>query len=282
MPLSIVLLMRQEGYGYGEIGAVVGGRGPGGRPDGGVRRAGSWIGSAGARVILATGASRPCASRAETVAILSARRVAAARGARRRCTAATIPPISASMRSLWASLVPRSTLESAYAFDAIQLELVFVVGPLIAAGLATAITPAVGMFLCAGFYLIAALGFATAPAVRAAPPDEQVERTRAGALGPPACARSSLVGAVTAISFGALEVALPAFAEQEGSRAAVGPLHHAVVARVFDRRALVRRRARGARPPAASLCGPEWHCSAWARRRSRSHRRSRRWARCSS
>ena len=61
-------------------------------------------------------------------------------------------------------------VESAYAFDAIQLELVFIVGPLIAAGIATALTPAVSMFLCAGLYLLASVGFATAPAVRAAPP----------------------------------------------------------------------------------------------------------------
>jgi MFS family permease len=33
-----------------------------------------------------------------------------------------------------------------------------------------------------------------------------------------------LAGAISAISFGALEVALPAFAEEEGSRGAVGPL----------------------------------------------------------
>jgi len=33
-----------------------------------------------------------------------------------------------------------------------------------------------------------------------------------------------LAGAITAISFGGLEVALPAFAEAEGSRGAVGPL----------------------------------------------------------
>ena len=57
---------------------------------------------------------------------------------------ATIPPISASMRSLWSRLVPEETLETAYAFDAIQLELVFVIGPLIAAGLATALTPGRG------------------------------------------------------------------------------------------------------------------------------------------
>jgi hypothetical protein len=83
---------------------------------------------------------------------------------------ATIPPISASMRALWSKLVPQETLESAFSFDAIQLELVFVVGPLIAAGLGTALTPAAGLFLCAGFYVAAAAGFATAPAAAAAAP----------------------------------------------------------------------------------------------------------------
>ena len=41
------------------------------------------------------------------------------------------------------------------------------------------------MFLCAGFYLVAGTGFATAPAARAALPDVEAERTRAGALGSP-------------------------------------------------------------------------------------------------
>ena len=104
---------------------------------------------------------------------------------------ATIPPISASMRSLWSQLVPEETLESAYAFDAIQLELVFVIGPLIAAGLATALSPAVGLFLCAGFYLVAAIGFATAPAARAASRAEEAGSAPARARSArPACARS--------------------------------------------------------------------------------------------
>ena len=117
------------------------------------------------QVILVTGGVTSFMLCAEAVGILSDAAVwllvvlAALQGA-------TIPPISASMRSLWSQLVPEETLESAFAFDAIQLELVFVIGPLIAAGLATALSPAVGMFLCAGFYLIAAMGFATAPAAR--------------------------------------------------------------------------------------------------------------------
>jgi MFS family permease len=222
VPLSIVLLMREEGYHYGQIGAVVGAEALAvGVTAGFVGRLVDRIGRG--RVILVTGATTTLFLCAETAAILSDAPVwllvalAALQGA-------TIPPISASMRSLWGQLVPEETLETAYAFDAIQLELVFVIGPLIAASLATALSPAVGLLLCAGFYVVAATGFATAPAARAVAPEEYVERTRAGALRPPGMRTLVLVGAVTAISFGALEVALTAFAEAEGSRAAVGPL----------------------------------------------------------
>ena len=222
VPLSIVLLMREEGYQYGQIGAVVGAEALAvGLTAVFVGRLVDRVGRR--RVILVTGATTALFVCAETIAILSDAPVwllvtlAALQGA-------TIPPISASMRSLWARLVPEETLESAYAFDAIQLELVFVVGPLIAAGLATALSPAVGLLLCAGFYVLAAGGFATAPAARAAAPEEHVERTRAGALRSPGMRTLVLAGSIMAISFGSLEVALPAFAEAEGSRGAVGPL----------------------------------------------------------
>jgi MFS family permease len=222
VPLSIVLLMREEGYPYGQIGAVVGAEALAvGLTAGFVGRLVDRIGRR--RVILVTGATTTLFLCAETAAILSDAPVwllvtlAALQGA-------TIPPISASMRSLWSQLVPEETLESAFAFDAIQLELVFVIGPLIAAGLATALTPAAGLFLCAGFYVAAATGFATAPAAGAAARGDEVERTRAGALRSPGMRTLVLAGAITAISFGGLEVALPAFAEAEGSRGAVGPL----------------------------------------------------------
>jgi MFS family permease len=222
VPLSIVLLMREEAYDYGQIGAVVGAE----ALAVGVTAAfvGRLVDTVGRRrVILVTGAFTVLFLCAETAAILSGAAVwllvavAALQGA-------TIPPISASMRALWARLMPEETLESAYAFDAIQLELVFVVGPLIAAGLATAISPAAGLLLCAGFYALAATGFATAPAARAAAPDEHVDRGRPGALRSAGMRTLVGAGAITAISFGALEVALPAFAEEEGSKSAVGLL----------------------------------------------------------
>ena len=222
VPLSVVLLMREEGYHYGQIGAVVGAEALAvGVTAGFVGRLVDRVGRR--RVILVTGAITSLVLSGEAIGILSGAAVwllvvlAALHGA-------TIPPISASMRSLWSQLVPEETLESAFAFDAIQLELVFVIGPLIAAGLATALSPAVGLFLCAGFYLVAAVGFATAPGARSTAAEEHMERTRAGALRSGGMRTLVFVGAVTAISFGALEVALPAFAEAEGSRGAVGPL----------------------------------------------------------
>ncbi|HMJ95850.1 MAG TPA: MFS transporter [Thermoleophilaceae bacterium] len=222
VPLSIVLLMREEGYHYGQIGAVVGAEALAvGVTAGFVGRLVDRVGRP--QVILVTGGVTSLVLCGEAIGILSNAAVwllvllAALQGG-------TIPPISASMRSLWSRLVPEETLESAFAFDAISLELVFVIGPLIAAGLATALSPAVGLFLCAAFYALAATGFATAPAARSAAAKEDHARTRAGALRSGGMRTLVFAGAVTAVSFGALEVALPAFAEAEGSRGAVGPL----------------------------------------------------------
>ena len=220
--LSIVFLMRREAYGYADIGITLAAESVA------IALTGVFIGrladrTGRSRVILILGGATTLLLVGETVAILATAPVAVvAAGA--ALQGATIPPISASMRSLWGKLVAPGRVESAYAFDAIQLELVFIVGPLIAAGIATALTPAVSMFLCAGLYLVASVGFATAPAVRAAPPEQAVDRTRAGALGSPGMRTLAGLGLLTAICFGAVEVALPAFTESEGSRAAAGPL----------------------------------------------------------
>jgi MFS family permease len=220
--LSLILLMRHEGYGYGEIGVVSAAEGLA------IAATGAVLGRLAdrrgrSRVILICGVATTAALTVLTAAILATAQVgllvplAALYGA-------AIPPISASMRSLWGSLVPENRVESAYAFDSVQLELVFIIGPLIAAGLATALSPAVGMFLCAGLYLVAATGFATAPLVRSATPEGDAPRTRAGALSSAGMRTLVALAFLAAVSFGAIDIALPAFSEQEGSRAAAGPL----------------------------------------------------------
>ena len=222
LPLSIVLLMREERYGYGEIGAVLAAEAlavgvmaaPLGRLIDRISQT---------RVILVAGAITSVAIVAETVAILSAAPVGLL-VALAVLQGASVPPISPRMRSLWRRLVGDERVESAFALDAIVLELIFVVGPLLTAGLAAALTPAAALALCAALYATAALGFATAPAARAIGPSEETERTRAGALASPGIRTLVAAATVTAISFGALEVGLPAFAEREGSREAAGIL----------------------------------------------------------
>jgi MFS family permease len=220
--LSLILLMRHEAYGYGDIGVVSAGEGLA------IAATGALLGRLAdrrgrSRVILVCGIATAVALTALTAAILAAAPVGLL-VALSTAYGGAIPPISASMRSLWRVLVPEDRVESAYAFDTVQLELVFIIGPLIAAGLATALSPAVGMFLCAGLYLVAATGFATAPLVRSAALEADAPRTRAGALGSAGMRTLVALALLAAVSFGAIDIALPAFSEQEGSRAAAGPL----------------------------------------------------------
>lgn len=222
LPLSIVLLMRREDYDYGAIGAVLGAEALA------VGLTAVFVGRLVDRmgqtpVLLTTAALTTVAIAAEAAAIVAGAPVVLLVGIA-AVQGASVPPVSASMRSLWSDLVHEERLDAAYAFDSIALELVFIVGPLVAAGLATAWTPLAGMILCAGLYSGAAVGFAGAPASRAWRPAESVERTRAGALGSTGIRTLVVAGSVAAISFGVLEVALTAFAEDEGSRGAVGPL----------------------------------------------------------
>lgn len=221
LPLSIVLLMRHEHYEYGAIGAVLAAEALAVAAT--AVFAGRLIDRLGQTpVLLVMGAVTGVTICIQAAAIVSGLPVGVlvplgvVQGA-------TIPPVSASMRALWGELVPEDRLETAYAFDSVALEMAFILGPLIAAGLATW-TPLAGVLLCAALYSGAAFGFAHSPASRAWRPAAKVQRSRAGALVAQGMRVLVAVAVVTAVSFGVLEVALTAFAEDEGSRAAVGPL----------------------------------------------------------
>jgi predicted MFS family arabinose efflux permease len=81
---------------------------------------------------------------------------------------AVAPPLGASMRALWVSLVGQGPrLQTAYALDAVLDELLFVLGPLLAGGLATLYRPAAGVLATAGLALVGTLGFVASPVSRA-------------------------------------------------------------------------------------------------------------------
>ena len=78
------------------------------------------------------------------------------------------PPLSASMRVLWVSLVGQGPrLQTAYALDAVLDELLFVAGPLLAGGLATLYRPAAGVLATAGLTVAGTLWFVASPVSRA-------------------------------------------------------------------------------------------------------------------
>ena len=81
---------------------------------------------------------------------------------------ATAPPLGASARVLWLSLVGQGPrLQTAYALDAVLDELLFVLGPLLAGGLATVYDPAAGVLATAGLAVAGTLGFVASPLSRA-------------------------------------------------------------------------------------------------------------------
>ena len=80
---------------------------------------------------------------------------------------ATEPALSSCMRTLWADLVPDSSLLlSAYALDAVLFEVGFIVGPLLTALLVAVASPAVAVLANAAYTFTGALIFALSRASR--------------------------------------------------------------------------------------------------------------------
>jgi MFS family permease len=135
---------------------------------------------------------------------------------------AAVPPVSGVLRRTWPALVPRGDLTHAYLLDSVLIEIVFVCGPLLTGLLSAAVSPAAPLFAAAGFVLLGTAWFLLVPVVRAERPAPPAHRSRAGALASPAIRFIVLAGLPIGISFGALDVALPAFGAEHGSTALGG------------------------------------------------------------
>jgi MFS family permease len=130
-----------------------------------------------------------------------------------------VPPVSPSLRALLPGLVGRERLDSAFALDALLLELVFVTGPLLTAGIATAISPQVAFLTGVTLQAAGGLGVAASPYSRAWRPEPHEPGTRrAAALSTPGIRVLVLALALTAVALGVLEIGIPAFAERHATR----------------------------------------------------------------
>ncbi len=138
------------------------------------------------------------------------------------CLAGVSTPATNSItRALWADLIPVTDERvSAYALDALAMELASMLGPTSAGLLATLVTPTFALGLLAGTLSAGTLAVALSHAAGARAPVPHGDRSLL--LRPLAT-----VGAIAfglGLTAGAIEVAVPAFAAERGSPAAAGPV----------------------------------------------------------
>jgi MFS family permease len=218
--LALILLLRSEEFGYAEVGIVTGGSGLAlgviapvlGRL---IDRLGQT------RVLASTAVACLCANAGLAAAVLSGAGLlpvmllALVGGA-------TTPPISPAMRTLWPRLIGRDRLDTAFAFDALQLEVVFIVGPLLAAAIASWSSPEAAFLTGVTMQAGGALAFAAAPASRGWRPTPRGEEGRGGALSVAGMRVLIPALAIGAVALGVLEIGIAAFAEREASRSDAG------------------------------------------------------------
>jgi MFS family permease len=172
------------------------------------------------RVLAVYGVLHP-ASLLVTVAIAWADMSVWALGIAATIAGVVFPPIGSAVRVLWPVLAPREPLRTkAFALEATLQELVFVAGPLVVGVLAALLTSSSGIIGTAVISGIGVLGFAGLGIIRSLPYGEHHHEDShlLRALRPPTVRRIVIFSLGYGVSFGAVEVALPAFAEGHGGR----------------------------------------------------------------
>lgn len=138
---------------------------------------------------------------------------------------AALPGVGSSVRARWSYIAPdKATVQTAFAFEAVIDETVFMVGPTLVTVLATTVHPLAGLAAAIVAGLAGTLGLAAQRRTEPPAHPRVTERTARPRL--PWATLGPLVVAATAIGalFGATEVVTVAFSEELGAKVASGPL----------------------------------------------------------
>jgi MFS family permease len=138
-----------------------------------------------------------------------------------------IPPTSSVLRSMWPALLQDRPhlLQAAYALDSVLIELIFILGPLVTALIATVLAPPAALVVSAASVVVGTIGFTALPPSRAMRPAPRGERAgRLGALSSPGVRTLVLTSLPMGVGIGICEVALPAFSDASGAAATAGLL----------------------------------------------------------
>jgi MFS family permease len=223
--LAIVLFLREQTGSYATAGAVAAAFSLGAGASGPVQ--GRAIDRLGQRRVIVPMISFHAAALLALVALGLSGAPTAALIATGLAAGSALPPLSSIMRTLWPRLLDDrdDLVATAFALDSVLIELVFVTGPLLTAAITALLAPHLSILLALVLGVVGCLWFVVQPPSRDWRPPEHHEH-----VGPLGALRSrglrTLIIAVVPFGFcfGAMEVTLPAFAEDHGARPIAGVL----------------------------------------------------------
>jgi MFS family permease len=131
----------------------------------------------------------------------------------------TSPSLGALARARWSHLVTVDRLPVAYAFESVADEVIFVTGPMLVTLLATSVHPAAGIAAAAALTVTGGL---TLAAQRSTQPPPQVIASAGSAITAPGMRVLIPVFMLTGSAFGAIDVAVIAYAQEHGHRSLAG------------------------------------------------------------
>ncbi|SEP52911.1 MFS transporter [Amycolatopsis saalfeldensis] len=135
------------------------------------------------------------------------------------------PMVGSASRALWTRLLPAgSARNAAFSYEAISMEMFFILGPGIAGLLVTAPWPGTGMVAGTAAMVLGATLFALSPAVRAWGPAPRAKTPLLGALAGPGMRTLALAALGFGVVIGFVEVAVPAAATESGHASLSGLL----------------------------------------------------------
>ncbi|WP_329068738.1 MFS transporter [Amycolatopsis sp. NBC_01480] len=135
------------------------------------------------------------------------------------------PMVGSASRALWTRLLPAgSARNAAFSYEAISMEMFFILGPGIAGLLVTAPWPGTGMVAGTAAMVVGATLFALSPAVRAWGPAPRTKKPLLGALAGPGMRTLALAALGFGMVIGFVEVAVPAAATESGHASLSGLL----------------------------------------------------------
>jgi MFS family permease len=135
------------------------------------------------------------------------------------------PQIGSFVRARWSYVVPeRSMVQTAFAFEAVVDETVFMVGPTVVTLLATGVHPLAGLGVAVAAALVGTFALAAQRGSEPPPHPRHPVRTERPRLPWRTLGLLAVAAAAMGALFGATEVATVAFSEELGTKAASGPL----------------------------------------------------------